>query len=84
MDQICGSRVDRVVLKTGDLVRHVPTAKTASGLSDILLKDWGWLPDFEYGVVLDVQENLHLVYHFSSLGPEVCWYPSNQLNITLR
>ena len=80
MDQIDGPRVDRVLLKIGDLVKHVPTLEDSSGLKNVLLEDWGWLPDFEYGLVMDVQEKLFLVYHFSSLGNEICWYPNDQLS----
>lgn len=80
MDIVNGLGVDRVILKVGDLVKHVPILEESSGLNNVLLEDWGWLPDFEYGLIMDVQENLFLVYHFSSLGIDICWYPNGQLS----
>ena len=82
MDQGNGPRVNRVVLKTGDLVKHNPEG-SYEGASKEIFEDWGWVPDFDSGVILEVAKDKACVFYTDiNLNPQptdINWYPMNEL-----
>jgi hypothetical protein len=86
MDQVNRPRVDRSILRVGDLVRH-DTKEKADGTLKEIFEDWGWMPDFSIGIVMDIKENdggnyakvYYMDINSKDPAPSIDWYPLVQL-----
>ena len=69
-------------MKAGDLVKHDPAGK-ASGELKHIFEDWGWMPDFSSGIILEVRGDHALVHclddNVSSPYFKTEWYELSQL-----
>lgn len=73
-------------MKVGDLVRHEPR-ENAEGAIKKIFEDWGWMPDFSSGVILEIKENdggdyakvYYMDINLAEPSPSVDWYPLGQL-----
>ena len=48
-------------MRAGDLVKHDPTGGAQTSLKDIF-EDWGWMPDFCHGIILEIKGDHALVH----------------------
>lgn len=65
-------------MKPGDIVKHDPT-----GNLKVILEDWGWVPDFKTGVIVEVKDEEALVYYIDdnlkTPTQDIRWFPLEQL-----
>ena len=52
-------------MKVGDLVRHEPKGFAESELNKVF-EDWGWMPDFSCGVILEVRDESAQVHYIDN------------------
>lgn len=71
-------------MKVGDLVRHEPKGSSEGNLKKIF-EDWGWMPDFSYGVIIATKgtdAQVHYIDNNVSPGqPDVGWYKFVELRM---
>ena len=69
-------------MKVGDLVRHSPEG-SVEGVTKSVFEDWGWVPDFCAGIILDVEKDKACIFYTDmNLTPQpavIDWYPLNEL-----
>lgn len=65
-------------MKVGDIVKHDP-----AGSFKAILEDWGWVPDFKTGVVVEIEKKEALVYYIDdnlkTPVHDIRWFPLDQL-----
>lgn len=69
-------------MKVGDLVKHSPEG-SVEGITEDIFEDWGWMPDFCAGIILDMEEDRARIFYIdvnmSPQPPVINWFPLNEL-----
>ncbi len=81
LGKYCWPWNDRIRLKVGNLVAHDPR-DDSDGVKE-LFEDWGWMPDFESGIILEINDDYALVYfadiNLKAACFDIGWYKMLEL-----